>query len=42
MRMDTRILYNANPVLASQGETVLVTEAGNQSLSAASLGLGMA
>jgi hypothetical protein len=41
IRMDTPILYNANPVLAAQGKT-LVTEAGNQRLSAASLGLRMA
>jgi hypothetical protein len=35
------MLYNANPILAAPGETVLVTKVGNQRLSAASLHLGV-
>jgi hypothetical protein len=40
--MDTLMLYNANPIPAAPGETVLVTEVGNQRLSASSLDIGVA
>jgi hypothetical protein len=42
IRMDTLMLHNANPILATPEETVLVTEAGNQRFFTVSLDIGAA